>query len=186
MWTPEIARINGPRYLAVASAIVQAIDSGELPPGAQLPPQRELADRLGVTVGTIGRAYALAKKRKLVSGEVGRGTFVAGDRPGVPSVDFSPAPQESRSSTSPATARRRKGSRSSSPRLSRCSVPAPRCCRFTDIRPARASPPTGGRPQPGSRGPGSRRPPSGSSSAAARSRASSWLSPPSPPQATRC
>src|SRR5690349_16733362 len=81
MWIPDISKIDGPRYLAVAGAIANAIDSGELPPGSQLPPQRDLADKLGVTVGTIGRAYALAKKRRLVTGEVGRGTFVRGPRP---------------------------------------------------------------------------------------------------------
>ncbi|NYZ16539.1 PLP-dependent aminotransferase family protein [Azospirillum sp. RWY-5-1] len=80
MWVPDITRIDGPRYLAVAAAIAKAIDSGELAPGAQLPPQRDLADRLGVTVGTVSRAYALVKKRRLVSGEVGRGTFVEGVR----------------------------------------------------------------------------------------------------------
>ena len=80
MWIPQISSIDGPRYLAVVSAIIKAIDSGQLPPGAQLPPQRELADRLGLTVGTISRAYSIVKKRNLVSGEVGRGTFVPGLR----------------------------------------------------------------------------------------------------------
>lgn len=78
MWVPDISNIDGPRYLAVAGAIARAIDSGELLPGAQLPPQRDLAECLGVTVGTVSRAYALAKKRRLISGEVGRGTFVQG------------------------------------------------------------------------------------------------------------
>lgn len=78
MWVPDITKIPGPRYLAVAGAIARAIDNGELPPGAQLPPQRDLAERLGVTVGTVSRAYGLAKKRRLIAGEVGRGTFVQG------------------------------------------------------------------------------------------------------------
>ncbi|WP_373086629.1 PLP-dependent aminotransferase family protein [Sneathiella sp.] len=76
MWVPDISNIGGPRYLALASAIAEAIDSGELVAGTQLPPQRDLSGKLGVTVGTVGRAYMLAKKRELVSGEVGRGTFV--------------------------------------------------------------------------------------------------------------
>ena len=46
--------------------------------GARLPTHRELADRLGVTVGTITRGYAEAARRGLVSGEVGRGSFVRG------------------------------------------------------------------------------------------------------------
>jgi len=76
MWVPKITVGEGPRYLALASAISEAIESGDLPPGAQLPPQRELARKLNVTVGTIGRAYNLAKERQLLSSQVGRGTFV--------------------------------------------------------------------------------------------------------------
>jgi DNA-binding transcriptional MocR family regulator len=57
-------------------ALAQDIGDGRLPAGTRLPPQRELAYRLGVTVGTVSRAYALAAQRGLVSGEVGRGTFV--------------------------------------------------------------------------------------------------------------
>ena len=79
LWVPDISHTDGPRYMAVAGAIVKAIDNGELPPGTQLPPQRDLGQKLGVTVGTIGRAYSIVKKRRLVTGEVGRGTFVVGD-----------------------------------------------------------------------------------------------------------
>lgn len=79
MWVPDIAKVDGPRYLALASALAEAIDTGVLPPGARLPPQRDLAERLKVTVGTIGRAYNILKARQLVQGEVGRGTFVRGD-----------------------------------------------------------------------------------------------------------
>lgn len=87
MWVPDIAGANGPRYLALASAIAEAINSGELPAGTQLPPQRDLAKKLGVTVGTVGRAYTIIKRRELVCGEVGRGTFVRGhdDRTTTPS-----------------------------------------------------------------------------------------------------
>lgn len=76
IWTPEIADRNGPRYAAIAEAIAEAIDTETLETGAKLPPQRDLAWRLGVTVGTISRAYRLAFDRGLVSGEVGRGTYV--------------------------------------------------------------------------------------------------------------
>ena len=49
---------------------------GHLVDGAKLPPQRNLAFDIGVTIGTISRAYALLHERGLVSGEVGRGTYV--------------------------------------------------------------------------------------------------------------
>ena len=50
-------------------------------PGARLPPHRDLADHLGVTVTTITRAYAEASRRGLISGHVGRGTFIRGAEP---------------------------------------------------------------------------------------------------------
>lgn len=66
-----------PRYLALADAFQDAIAEGTIASGAKLPPQRDLAYDLGVTVGTVGRAYDLLAQRGLVRGEVGRGTFVS-------------------------------------------------------------------------------------------------------------
>ena len=77
-----------PRYLAIAEALSDDVASERLVPGAQLPTHRDLADQLGVTVGTVSRAYAEAARRGLIAGEVGRGTFVraaAGGEPGVSS-----------------------------------------------------------------------------------------------------
>jgi DNA-binding transcriptional MocR family regulator len=76
IWIPDLTAYQGPRYRALAQAITDAVSAGELPPGHRLPPQRDLAFRLGVTVGTVTRAYALAEQQGLVQGEVGRGTFV--------------------------------------------------------------------------------------------------------------
>jgi len=77
-WMPEITSRNGPKYLAIADAIGAAVTEGELSAGAKLPPQRNLAYDLGVTLGTVTRAYREAERRGLVGGEVGRGTFVLG------------------------------------------------------------------------------------------------------------
>jgi len=76
MWIPDLSTRSGPRYLALAAAIEQDVMDGALAAGTRLPPHRDLAFRLGVTVGTVSRAYALVAARGLVSGEVGRGTFV--------------------------------------------------------------------------------------------------------------
>ncbi|MBN8992109.1 MAG: PLP-dependent aminotransferase family protein [Rhizobiales bacterium] len=94
MWTPDIRDLEGPRYIVIATAIAQAIDNGELPPGTQLPPQRDLAESLGVTVGTVTRAYALASEKNLVTGEVGRGTFVKAGRNVGQRLEFRPAALE--------------------------------------------------------------------------------------------
>ena len=54
---------------------------GALKPGDRLPPQRDLAFRLGVTTGTVTRAYAEAEKMGLLSGEVGRGSYLKAPSP---------------------------------------------------------------------------------------------------------
>ncbi|MDZ5647557.1 PLP-dependent aminotransferase family protein [Nitrospirillum sp. BR 11828] len=80
-WLPDISQRPGPRYRAIAAALRDDIDSGALPIGAKLPTHRDLAWRLGVTVGTVTRAYAEAERGGLIGGEVGRGTFVRDPRP---------------------------------------------------------------------------------------------------------
>lgn len=76
MWTPDLAAYSGPLYLRLANAIEHAIGQGELASGTRLPTQRALADRLGVTVGTITRAYAEAERRGWLTARVGDGTWV--------------------------------------------------------------------------------------------------------------
>jgi DNA-binding transcriptional MocR family regulator len=83
MWNPVIGAESEPKYRALVEALQRDIESGTLPPGTRLPTQRDLARRLGVAIGTVGRAYAAAEQRGIVSGEVGRGTFVRGPEPGV-------------------------------------------------------------------------------------------------------
>jgi len=79
IWIPTLSG-QGPRYRELADAIAAAITDGELPTGAKLPPQRRLADALGVTVGTVTRAYALAEQRGIVTARVGSGTYVRDTR----------------------------------------------------------------------------------------------------------
>ncbi|MEP3430801.1 MAG: GntR family transcriptional regulator, partial [Roseibium sp.] len=81
-WHPHLPEGKGPLYIRLADRIAEDIATGALGAGTKLPPQRDLAYDLGVTVGTVGRAYALIRQRGLVSGEVGRGTFVLGSNPG--------------------------------------------------------------------------------------------------------
>lgn len=76
MWTPELEHFPGPRYIAIADAMADAIEQGVLKDGDRLPTHRALADTLGVTVGTITRSYAEAERRGLVTARVGRGSFI--------------------------------------------------------------------------------------------------------------
>lgn len=47
--------------------------------GQKLPPQRELADLIGVNLSTITRALNECRRRGLTSGTVGSGTFISTD-----------------------------------------------------------------------------------------------------------
>jgi DNA-binding transcriptional MocR family regulator len=76
IWSPGRTERRGPRYLAIVQALAEDVARGTLSEGQRLPTHRELAEQLGVTVGTISRAYAEAARRGLITGEVGRGTFV--------------------------------------------------------------------------------------------------------------
>jgi DNA-binding transcriptional MocR family regulator len=80
VWRPSLEGWSGPKYRAIAAALAEDVRTGRLGPGTRLPPQRELAWALGVTVGTVTRAYREAEMRGLVAGEVGRGTYVLGAR----------------------------------------------------------------------------------------------------------
>ncbi len=77
-WLPDLARSNGPRYMAIADVIEMDLRSGHLVVGDRLPPQRDLAQRLNIDFTTVARGYVEAQKRGLVSTHVGRGTFVTG------------------------------------------------------------------------------------------------------------
>jgi DNA-binding transcriptional MocR family regulator len=81
MWLPNIESRKGPVYRAIADAIDEDVQSGTLRAGSRLPPHRDLADHLGVTVTTITRAYTEAARRGLINGHVGRGTFIRGQEP---------------------------------------------------------------------------------------------------------
>lgn len=76
IWLPDLTERRGPKYQRIVDAIADDITAGRLPPGARLPPYRELAFRLGVSSQTVSRAYGEAIARALLRGEVGRGTFV--------------------------------------------------------------------------------------------------------------
>ncbi len=59
-WTPDVAPAKGPRYLAIVDSLAADITAGRVKPGTRLPPQRDMAERLGLSLGTISKAYAEA------------------------------------------------------------------------------------------------------------------------------
>ncbi len=81
-WIPDLSNDTGPLYQRLAERIESDIDTGVLKEGTKLPPQRDLAYEIRTTVGTVGRAYAVLRERGLVSGEVGRGTYILARKAG--------------------------------------------------------------------------------------------------------
>lgn len=66
-----------PKYVVLEGAIRDAIRRGILLPGNRLPATRDLAWRVGVTPGTVARAYSRLTDDGTLSAAVGRGTFVS-------------------------------------------------------------------------------------------------------------
>ncbi|TRW96744.1 PLP-dependent aminotransferase family protein [Paracoccus sp. M683] len=75
-WPLTKDSITRPAYRSLAQGIAAAIDAGNLRPGDQLPPHRDLAWQLGLSVQTVSRAYEELIRADLISGQVGRGSFV--------------------------------------------------------------------------------------------------------------
>jgi DNA-binding transcriptional MocR family regulator len=64
------------KYKAIAADLTQTILNGQLAAGEKLPPHRVLAKQLGVTTGTVSRAYASLERQGLAFARVGDGTYV--------------------------------------------------------------------------------------------------------------
>ena len=77
-WLRPLTPGAGPRYLQIADLIGQAVESGHLAAGEQIPPQRWLAGELGVDLTTVTRAYTEARNRGLIASFSGRGSYVLG------------------------------------------------------------------------------------------------------------
>ncbi len=75
-WIPALDPSAGPKYLAIAGALARDIEGGVLAGGARLPPQRALAETLGVDLTTVTRAYGEARRLGLIEGSGRRGSFV--------------------------------------------------------------------------------------------------------------
>lgn len=75
-WHPDLEKAEGPKYLAITAELERDVEAGRLVPGDRLPPQRALAERLGVDLTTITRAYDEARRRGLIEADGRRGSFV--------------------------------------------------------------------------------------------------------------
>ena len=83
IWHPDPSLLKRPAYLSLAEQFARAIHDGRLPNATRLPTHRKLAYDLGLSVQTVSRAYEELIRRGLISGEIGRGSFVQTVRPEV-------------------------------------------------------------------------------------------------------
>ncbi|WP_210265343.1 PLP-dependent aminotransferase family protein [Ensifer canadensis] len=65
------------KYLGIVEALETDVRSGRVARGDRLPPQRAIAEALGVDLTTVTRAFNEARRRGLVSAQAGRGTFIS-------------------------------------------------------------------------------------------------------------
>lgn len=70
---------NRPLFHQVADAVKRSLLRGEIQPGDQLPPGRELAASLDVSLETVQRAYRQLADQGIATSRVGRGTRIASD-----------------------------------------------------------------------------------------------------------
>ena len=75
-WIPDLTRTRGAKYVAIAEAIANAVETGALRSGDRLPPQRDLAARLGIDLTTVTRAYEQARSAGLIGARGRAGSFV--------------------------------------------------------------------------------------------------------------
>jgi GntR family transcriptional regulator len=64
-------------YRQIADDIIARIDAGEYQPGDRLPSYRDLAKLYSVGVSTASRAYGVLHVLGVITGEHGRGVYVA-------------------------------------------------------------------------------------------------------------
>lgn len=76
-----------PLYLQLEEQLVELIESGQLSVGDTLPPERKLAEALGISRSTVQQSYALLRERQLLAGQGRRGSIIQAEaarlRPGM-------------------------------------------------------------------------------------------------------
>src|ERR1700676_2197861 len=76
-WRPRFVEGARMKYLGIVEALEADVRSGRVRPGDRLPPQRAIAQALGVDLTTVTRAFNEARRRGLVDAQAGRGSFIS-------------------------------------------------------------------------------------------------------------
>lgn len=83
-WVPVLKKSKEPLYIQISNSIENDICEGRLKNGFKLPPQRIIANYLGINHSTVTRAYKLCEEKGFIKGIIGKGTFVSSTA-GIPS-----------------------------------------------------------------------------------------------------
>ncbi|MDD5845956.1 MAG: PLP-dependent aminotransferase family protein [Lachnospiraceae bacterium] len=75
-WKPAKSRLFRPYTTCIVQLLEEDIEAGRLVPGTKLPPQRLLADWLGVDVDTISKAYGLCREKGILQTFRTKGSFI--------------------------------------------------------------------------------------------------------------
>ena len=78
------ATLQAPLFRQLYDGIKSAILAGQINPGMQLPPTRDLSLQLGISRQTVLNAYSQLMAEGFLSGTVGKGTFVSESLPIAP------------------------------------------------------------------------------------------------------
>lgn len=103
IWSTNLDAFEGPKYQRLAQALRIAVQDGHLAIGEKLPPVRDLAWRVGITPGTVARAYTILTNEGILDAAVGRGTFVAQPKTNVAvaPIEIDAAPHHADNATGP-------------------------------------------------------------------------------------
>src|SRR6516164_1769410 len=71
---------DGPLYRLLATRIGRLADTGELPAGLRLPPERELAAVVSVSRNTVAMAYQVLRDEGMADSRQGSGTRITPHR----------------------------------------------------------------------------------------------------------
>jgi DNA-binding GntR family transcriptional regulator len=66
-----------PKYMALRDAVLHAVASGRLAPGARMPNEQELAEVLPLSLGTIQRAMRQLVEERVIHRTPGQGSFIS-------------------------------------------------------------------------------------------------------------
>lgn len=65
-----------PLYVQISEMLIREIQAGRLTDGARLPPEREMAADLKISVGTLRKALALMTEKRMIERRQGSGNYI--------------------------------------------------------------------------------------------------------------